>query len=85
MSKKDDGNIIIGANVIDRIMNLCERGFDKMENQEKETKFNATFSYDFIKEQMVRIQEEMKNTDVLDEKYKKLASVYGDLYRIVKW
>ena len=85
MSKKSDGNIVIGADIIERVIDLCEKGFDKMEDQKKCENESKKVANEFVKEQLARVQEEMNKTDILDEKYGKLIRVYHDLYDIIRW
>ena len=84
MSKKD-GNIIIGSDVVDRIINLCERTIDKIDESDKRKEYDTTFVKDFIKEEIIKVQTEMGKVDILDEKYIELLQVYNKLCDIIRW
>ena len=96
MSKQEKGmnnigdNIIIPGSMVDRVISLCERGLEGMNNSDERKnaanimKANVLENEDvFIKDELECIKKSMKaNKDKTSEEYKALLRVYKDMLSI---
>lgn len=91
--KNNESIMMIPESVIDKLIAVMEKQNEKSEKEfeerdiAKENRKMQRFEnvFNFVKEQMERVQEAMKREDVLSDKYRNLMHVYDNLYGIIKY
>lgn len=85
MSKKGNEQIIIDGGIVDRIINLAEKGLNENTKREDAKLMKMKHEREFITTQLSRVEERMKDTDVLDDSYRELILVYDSLCDVVRF
>ena len=80
--------IMIPGSFVDRIINLCEKGVDKMGEKDISTTIKNEITAgqkEFIEKQLNRVQERMNKADVESEEYINLVQAYDKLMDLIRW
>lgn len=85
MKKDKNSDVVIDGNIVERIVDLCERSVERMEEKEDDKKRSYYKHEGFIDEQVNRIKEMMKNEDPTTDRYYKLTTALDRLLNIVRY